>query len=110
MQHSDEFDRLVQVNEMGKARFLFLRGDGGEMLQLYVKADQAEAFAMAKELGLGDFVGARGPLFRTRKGKRALKCEELRLLTKSIRPLPGRGTWRLTKCCSKWPRAEEGIV
>src|SRR5262245_1737456 len=35
--------RLVQVNEMGKARFLFLRGDGGEMLQLYVKADQADA-------------------------------------------------------------------
>src|SRR3954469_15524257 len=31
--------RLVQVNEMGKARFLFLRGDRGEMLQLCVKAD-----------------------------------------------------------------------
>src|SRR5260370_38297398 len=59
--------RLVQVNEMGKARFLFLRGDGGEMLQLYVKADNAEAFATAKELSLGDFVGARGPLFKTRK-------------------------------------------
>jgi lysyl-tRNA synthetase class 2 len=83
--------RLVQVNEMGKARFLFLRGDRGEMLQLYVKADNAAAFAVAKnELSLGDFVGARGPLFKTRKEKRALKCEELRLLTKSIRPLPGK--------------------
>jgi len=82
--------RLVQVNEMGKARFLFLRGDRGEMLQLYVKADNAEAFAAAKELSLGDFVGARGPLFKTRKEKRALKCEELRLLTKAIRPLPGK--------------------
>ena len=82
--------RLVQVNEMGKARFLFLRGDGGEMLQLYVKADNADAFAVAKELELGDFVGARGPLFKTRKDKRALKCEELRLLTKAIRPLPGK--------------------
>lgn len=82
--------RLVQVNEMGKARFLFLRGDGGEMLQLYVKADNAEAFATAKELQLGDFVGARGPLFKTRREKRALKCEQLRLLTKAIRPLPGK--------------------
>ena len=82
--------RLVQVNEMGKARFLFVRGDGGHMLQLYVKADNADAFAVAKELGLGDFVGAGGPLFKTRKGKRALKCESLRLLTKSIRPLPGK--------------------
>ncbi len=82
--------RLVQVNEMGKARFLFIRGDGGQMLQLYVKADNADAFAAAKELALGDFVGAAGPLFKTRKGKRALKCETLRLLTKSIRPLPGK--------------------
>jgi lysyl-tRNA synthetase class 2 len=82
--------RLVQVNEMGKARFLFVRGDRGEMLQLYVKADNAEAFAAAKELGLGDFLGAAGPLFKTRKEKRALKCETLRILTKAIRPLPGK--------------------
>jgi lysyl-tRNA synthetase class 2 len=82
--------RLVQVNEMGKARFLFLRGDRGEMVQLYVKADNADAFAAAKELSLGDIVGARGPLFKTRREKRALKAETLRLLTKTIRPLPGK--------------------
>jgi lysyl-tRNA synthetase class 2 len=82
--------RLVQVNEMGKARFLFLRGDRGEMAQLYVKADNADAFTVAKELDLGDFVGAKGPLFRTRKEKRALKVEQLQLLTKTIRPMPGK--------------------
>ncbi len=82
--------RLMQVNEMGKARFLFLRGDQGELVQLYVKADNAEAFAVAKELQLGDLVGVRGPLFRTRKEKRALKAEALRLLTKALRPLPGK--------------------
>jgi lysyl-tRNA synthetase class 2 len=82
--------RLVQVNEMGKARFLFLRGDRGEMVQLYVKADNAAAFTVAKKLDLGDFVGVRGPLFKTRKEKRALKAEELRLLTKTLRPLPGK--------------------
>src|SRR6476659_249340 len=82
--------RLVQVNEMGKARFLFLRGDRGEMVQLYVKADNAEAFAVAKELDLGDFVGVRGPLFKTRKEKRAVKVEQLQLLTKTIRPAPGK--------------------
>jgi lysyl-tRNA synthetase class 2 len=82
--------RLVQVNEMGKARFLFLRGDCGEMIQLYVKADQTAAFSVAKTLDLGDIVGASGPLFKTRKEKRALKAESLRLLTKSIRPLPGK--------------------
>ncbi len=82
--------RLLQVNEMGKAKFLFLRGDRGAMVQLYLKADSAAAFALSKELQLGDIVGASGPLFRTRKDKRALKVEGLRLLTKAVRPLPGK--------------------
>jgi lysyl-tRNA synthetase class 2 len=88
--------RLVQVNEMGKAAFLFIRGDGGEMMQLYVKVDDAASFATLKSVGLGDIVGAHGPLFATRRKKRALKCESregasgLRLLTKALRPLPGK--------------------
>ncbi|MDW8280173.1 MAG: lysine--tRNA ligase [Myxococcales bacterium] len=82
--------RLLQVNDMGKARFLFLRGDGGAMVQLYLRAEVQEAFALSKLLHLGDFVGARGPLFRTRRNKRALRVEQLRLLTKSLRPLPGK--------------------
>jgi len=82
--------RLLQVNEMGKAKFLFIRGDRGAMLQLYLKADVAEAFALSNQLGLGDFVLAEGPLFRTRKDKRALRVGHLRLLSKAIRPLPGK--------------------
>jgi lysyl-tRNA synthetase class 2 len=92
--------RLLQVNEMGKAKFLFLRGDRGAMLQLYLRAENAEAFALSSSLDLGDIVWAYGPLFRTRKGKRALLVEDvqvdgaarpgLRLLTKAIRPLPGK--------------------
>jgi len=98
--------RLVQVNDMGKARFLFVRGDRGEMLQLYLKTFSEKDFptgvtaealpllnasvAVANTLGLGDVVGARGRLFMTRKGKRALRVESLRLLTKALRPLPGK--------------------
>ncbi len=82
--------RLIQINEMGKAKFLFLRGDQGALLQLYLKADQAEAFLLSQKLDLGDFVGAKGPLFRTKKGKRALRVETLKLLTKALRPLPGK--------------------
>lgn len=82
--------RLLQVNEMGKAKFLFIRGDRGEMLQLYVKADQQQAFSQAESLHLGDIVWVRGPLFRTKKGKRALRVEQLVLLAKSIRPLPSK--------------------
>lgn len=82
--------RLLQINDMGKAKFLFLRGDRGAMLQLYLRADNAEAFAISEKLQLGDLVWARGPLFRTRKQKRALRVDGLRLLTKALRPLPGK--------------------
>jgi|SRR5579883_3094301 len=82
--------RLIQVNEMGKAAFLFLRGDRGEMIQLYVRINQQAAFELLKELHLGDIVGARGAMFATRKGKAAMAVEELRLLTKALRPLPGK--------------------
>jgi lysyl-tRNA synthetase class 2 len=98
--------RLVQINDMGKARFLFIRGDRGEMMQLYLKtygekdfptgvtADELPvlnaAVGVADTLGLGDLIGAAGPLFVTRKGKRALRVEKLKLLTKALRPPPGK--------------------
>lgn len=82
--------RLLQINDMGKAKFLFLRGDRGAMLQLYLRADNAEAFKLSERLQLGDMVWASGPLFRTRKQKRALRVDGLRLLTKALRPLPGK--------------------
>ena len=82
--------RLVQKNEKGKVAFLFLRGDGGEMIQLFCKVNFADVFALLPDLQLGDIVGARGPMFGTRIGKPAMLVEELRLLTKAIRPLPGK--------------------
>ena len=98
--------RVIQINDMGKARFVFIRGDRGEMMQLYVKTygdkdlptgitvEQVptlnQALATMALVGLGDIVGAVGPLFMTRKGKRALRVEQLRLLTKALRPLPGK--------------------
>ena len=82
--------RLIQKMDKGKVAFLFLRGDRGEMIQLFVKVNVAEAFALLPDLALGDFVGARGPMFATRIGKASMLVEEMRLLTKAIRPLPGK--------------------
>ena len=82
--------RLIQKTEKGKVAFLFLRGDRGEMIQLFAKVNNAAAWAVVSELQSGDIVGARGPMFATRIGKAAMQVEELRLLTKSIRPLPGK--------------------
>lgn len=82
--------RLLQINEMGKAKFLFIRGDKGLLLQVYLKVDDTEAFALTSKLNIGDIIGVVGPLFRTKKGKRALRIRQLRLLTKSLRPLPAK--------------------
>src|SRR5947199_9759501 len=60
------------------------------MLQLFVKVNFADTFKVMSELQQGDIVGACGPMFATRIGKPAMRVEELRLLTKAIRPLPGK--------------------
>ena len=84
--------RLVQVNEMGKARFLFLRGDRGEMIQLYVKADNADGVrASPRTLAARRHRRRARAAVRDAQGQaRAASAEELRLLTKAIRPLPGK--------------------
>jgi lysyl-tRNA synthetase class 2 len=81
--------RLMLKRIMGKASFGTLQ-DGTGRLQLFVTKDgigeaEYEAF---KHLDLGDIVGAEGQLFRTRTGELSVRVQRLRLLTKSLRPLP----------------------
>jgi lysyl-tRNA synthetase class 2 len=64
--------------------------DHAGRLQIYVSDDRTgkEAHERFKHLDLGDIVGVSGVLFRTQKGELTLNAHELRLLTKSLRPLP----------------------
>jgi lysyl-tRNA synthetase class 2 len=81
--------RLMLKRVMGKASFGVLQDQSGR-LQIYVSDDRTgkEVHAEFKHFDLGDIVGARGVLFRTQKGELTLHAQELRLLTKSVRPLP----------------------
>jgi lysyl-tRNA synthetase, class II len=81
--------RLMAVNHFGKAAFARLRDRSGQ-LQAYVRKDRIgdEAFALFKQLDIGDFVGLRGTLFQTRTGEWTLLADSLRLLAKTLRPLP----------------------
>ncbi|MCL4139545.1 UNVERIFIED_CONTAM: hypothetical protein GTU68_041598 [Idotea baltica] len=74
---------------MGKASFATIRDMSGDM-QLYVKRDDlAEGVYPAfKRWDLGDIIAAEGTLFRTQKGELSVLVEDIRLLTKSLRPLP----------------------
>ena len=81
--------RMMLKRVMGKACFATLQ-DGSGRIQLYVTADAvgAEQLAAFKHWDLGDILGAEGTLFRTRTGELSIKVSALRLLTKSLRPLP----------------------
>lgn len=86
--------RMMLKRVMGKACFATLQdgsfGDTHGRIQLYVTQDLvgAEALAAFKHWDLGDILGCEGLLFRTKTGELSVKATSVRLLTKSLRPLP----------------------
>ncbi|HWH80611.1 MAG TPA: lysine--tRNA ligase [Burkholderiaceae bacterium] len=81
--------RLMLKRVMGKASFGTLQ-DGSGQIQLFVTRDAIgeEAYDAFKRWDLGDIVGAEGTLFKTKTGELSVRVTTLRLLTKSLRPLP----------------------
>jgi lysyl-tRNA synthetase class 2 len=81
--------RMVLKRVMGKASFATLQDMSGR-IQLYVTRDAIgeAAYEAFKHWDLGDILGARGTLFKTRTGELSVKVTELRLLSKALRPLP----------------------
>jgi len=82
--------RLVGgIRVMGKATFAHVQ-DGSGRLQLHAKADQLgdAAYERFVQLDAGDIIGARGPLFKTRRGEITCEVSAFELLSKALRPLP----------------------
>jgi lysyl-tRNA synthetase class 2 len=81
--------RMVAKRVMGKASFAQLLDMSGR-IQLFLQRDtlSPSTYESFKGWDVGDIVGARGVLFKTRTGELSVKVDELRLLTKSLRPLP----------------------
>ncbi|HXF45680.1 MAG TPA: lysine--tRNA ligase [Burkholderiaceae bacterium] len=81
--------RMMLKRVMGKVSFATVQ-DGSGRIQFFVAPEDlgAGVYEDFKHWDLGDIVGARGVLFRTQKGELSVRCRELRLLVKSLRPLP----------------------
>lgn len=80
--------RMMAKRVMGKASFTHIKDVSGS-IQLYLQRDTlGEVYQAFKHWDIGDIVGATGTLFRTQKGELSVKVDSLRLLTKSLRPLP----------------------
>jgi lysyl-tRNA synthetase class 2 len=81
--------RLIAIRLMGKASFAHLQ-QSGEKFQIYVRKDAVgdKLWELYKLLDIGDHVGVKGYLFRTRTGELSLHVEELTFLSKDLLPLP----------------------
>ena len=81
--------RIMSYRLMGKAGFAHLQGSG-KRIQVYVKKDVVgeRGFQLFQLLDLGDHVGVRGHMFRTKTGELSVWVEELFFLSKALLPLP----------------------
>ncbi len=81
--------RIMLKRVMGKASFITISDVGGR-IQIYVARDKVgeETYAAFKRWDIGDIVGVVGTLFRTKTNELTVQAGEIRLLSKSLRPLP----------------------
>ena len=81
--------RMMAVNRFGKAAFVRFRDRTGQ-LQAYVRKDKIgnQSYSLFKQMDIGDFIGLKGGMFKTKTGEWTLLANELKLVCKSTRPLP----------------------
>jgi lysyl-tRNA synthetase class 2 len=81
--------RIMTMRDFGKAAFIHIQDRKGK-IQVYVRGDRVgkKVFAVFKKMDIGDFIGVTGTIFRTKTNELTLDAESVRLLTKSMRPLP----------------------
>ena len=81
--------RILSYRLMGKAGFAHLQG-GGKRIQIYVRKDVVgeKGFALFHLLDLGDSIGVRGHLFRTKTNELSIWVDEITFLSKALLPLP----------------------
>ncbi len=81
--------RVLSLRGHGKASFAHIKDQSGR-IQIYVRQDRVgeSAYGLFRRVDVGDFLGVRGRLFRTRTGELTIQVDSLGLLAKALRPLP----------------------
>ena len=79
--------RIMLRRLMGKASFTTIQDFSGR-IQLYLRSDEINNYDEFKNFDLGDIVGVEGTIFKTNTGELSIHVKKIRLLTKSLRPLP----------------------
>jgi len=80
--------RIMAIRRMGKASFAHIQDHEGR-IQIYLKKDEiGEMYDTFKLLDIGDIIGIKGFIFKTKTGEISIHVKSLTLLAKSLRPLP----------------------
>ncbi len=81
--------RIMANRTMGKISFMDIH-DGSGKIQLFLSKNELDeqSTALLKELDIGDIIGAKGMVFRTRSKEPTVRVKTLTILSKSLRPLP----------------------
>ena len=81
--------RIMSMRDMGKATFSDIQDRNGK-IQVYIKTDDVgeESYKDYKTYDMGDIIGVKGTVFKTRRGEISIHATEITLLTKSLQPLP----------------------
>jgi len=81
--------RIMQLRSMGKIAFVHLQDQTGKV-QLYFRENDLgkEKYKLLKKFDIGDIIGAKGKVFKTKKGEVTVYVDSFEILTKSLLPLP----------------------
>ncbi len=82
--------RMMGLRDQGNLIFIDLKDESGK-IQAVFKKDNLKDFKLFKEtLDVGDFISIDGPLFKTKKGEKSVEVKEVKIIVKSLRPLPNK--------------------
>jgi lysyl-tRNA synthetase class 2 len=80
--------RIMALRRMGKASFAHIQDDKGR-IQIYLKKDEiGDSYDAFKLMDIGDIIGIEGFVFKTKTGEISVHTKDLKLLSKSLQPLP----------------------
>jgi len=81
--------RIMQCRKMGKASFFHIQDETGK-IQVYIRQNDVgeDQYSLFKKTDIGDIVGIKGSIFKTKTGEISVYAKDLTLLCKSLRPLP----------------------
>ncbi len=80
--------RLVSMRDMGKICFAHIQDSSGKLQLYFSKEELKEAYSLLKLIDMGDIIGTKGKVFKTKTGETTVHVVTFELLTKSLRPLP----------------------